>query len=131
MVSLPGSAPTVLRGRVGLSLLVRHGYVLRSASDTPGDWWLETTQYVYLVSEVGGPGYVAYHWHPLGRSSTTTPHLHVPTTIGALDLADAHLPTGPVSLPAVLRLAITELGVRPMRADWREVLDAAERALAD
>ena len=41
-------------------------------------------------------------------------------------LSVAHVPTGPVMLEAVLRLAIQELGVRPARTDWLAVLDATQ-----
>jgi hypothetical protein len=32
-----------------------------------------------------------------------------------------------VALESLLRCAIAELGVEPLREDWREVLDASER----
>ncbi len=41
----------------------------------------------------------------------------------------AHLPTGPVALPAVLRCLIADFGDRPLRADRSAMLAAAERAL--
>jgi hypothetical protein len=31
----------------------------------------------------------------------------------------AHIPTGIISLPAVIRLAISEFGVTPLRDDWQ------------
>ena len=73
---------------------------------------------------------LSYHWHPNGRSRVKTPHLHVGGRTTPVDLSKAHLPTGFVTLPAVIRMTITEFGVEPLRADWRDVLAEAERALA-
>jgi hypothetical protein len=42
-------------------------------------------------------------------------------------LKGAHLATGRVALESLLRCAIAELGVEPLREDWRKVLDASER----
>lgn len=38
-----------------------------------------------------------------------------------------HLPTGRVSIEAVVRFLIQELDGEPRREDWEEVLDDAER----
>jgi hypothetical protein len=73
---------------------------------------------------------IAYHWHARGASPIVWPHLHVSAPAGPLDLSRAHLPTGPVALSAVLRCAVGDLGVRPLRRDWAAVLVDAERALA-
>lgn len=37
----------------------------------------------------------------------------------------AHLPTGPVPLADVLRLAVESFQVEPLRRDWERVLTAA------
>lgn len=68
---------------------------------------------------------VSWHWHPYGRSSEHRPHLHVAYE----PVAGAHLPTGPVSLVDVLRVALVDLGTRPHWEDWQVVLDEAEAAL--
>ena len=65
---------------------------------------------------------LAYHWHPVGVSPVTAPHLHLGGQLMDVDVGKAHLPTGVVSLQAVLRLAIADLGVAPLRDEWREVL---------
>jgi hypothetical protein len=72
----------------------------------------------------------SYQWHPGGRSPVTWPHLHLGAgaEVGRTELASAHLPTGRVSIEEVLRLAITELGVEPLRDDWREVLERTQAA---
>lgn len=73
---------------------------------------------------------LAYHWHPQGRSPITTPHLHLGSGSGAIDLlTGAHLPTGTVTLVDIVRMAVGELGVRPLRGDWAAILDRAELVL--
>lgn len=74
---------------------------------------------------------LSYHWHPAGQSPVVTPHLHVACRAGNADLSKVHLPTGPVTLVDVIRCAITEFGVQPLRADWRAVLDRADQTLAN
>jgi hypothetical protein len=49
--------------------------------------------------------------------------------MGSEALARAHVPSGAVLLEDVLRLAIEDLGVRPARADWSDVLDATRASL--
>ena len=44
--------------------------------------------------------------------------------MGFAPLARAHIPTGTVQLFDVLRFGIADLGVRPLRADWRDILSA-------
>lgn len=66
----------------------------------------------------------------------TTPHLH----IGSVNIAhDApitpktfnklHLPTGYVSITAIVRFLIEELKVQPQHSHWSEILDDAQLAL--
>ena len=52
------------------------------------------------------------------------PHLHLgpAADIGRAALTTAHLPTGPVGLHQVLRLAIESFEVAPIRQDWDQVL---------
>ena len=65
-----------------------------------------------------------YHWHPRGNSPVATPHLHLEqgAQVGRTEIRDAHLPTGDVSMEAILRVLIEEMGVRPLRPDWDAVL---------
>lgn len=101
-----------------------------------------TAGYVADLLDEEGRLIVGYHWHPSGGRGVDFPHLHVgrqfsrpefPSGIrGRADrLVRAHLPTGPILLPVVLRLAIAELGVEPIRPDWAMVLDSAEAALRE
>lgn len=80
-----------------------------------------------------GHGAISYHWHPVGPSHVQTPHLHVKATRdmapGATAIEKLHFPTGPVSLAAIVRFLIDEVGIEPNRADWGRVLADAEIAL--
>jgi hypothetical protein len=84
---------------------------------------------------------VAFHWHPVGLSNVTDPHLHLssrlnPIELGRnrapLSLADMHIPTGFVTLEDVVRILITEFGITPRRDDWDALLrENREAALAE
>ncbi len=124
--ALQGGLPVSLAGGERLSLRVLLGYRVVVADDA---WWaVEVSSYVMGLDRVGAGELVVYHWHPEGQSPVRWPHLHVGAGAGARPpVLRAHLPTGsPVALPALLRLAITELGVEPRREDWEAVLAASE-----
>jgi hypothetical protein len=80
-----------------------------------------------------GDGALSYHWHPFGPSHVLTPHLHVKASRdmapGAAAIDKLHFPTGPVSLAAIVRFLIEEVGVEPNRPDWEHVLADAEARL--
>lgn len=63
--------------------------------------------------------FLAFHWHPQSRVSW--PHLHVRAGVEPA-LATAHIPTGRVPLEDIVRMLIDDLGARPLRDDWRDVL---------
>lgn len=88
---------------------------------------MRATAYLFAIGDDSGRELIAYHWHPQGPSRVTGPHLHVHADIqlGSAWLPKAHLPTGTVALQDVLRLAIEELGVEPLRDDWQAVLEAS------
>jgi hypothetical protein len=117
-----------LAGERELRLRASLRYVIQREEPRQGSWVADVAGYEYELQDVFTQRILAYHWHPLGRSTITSPHLHTRQTI-PIDLTRVHLPTGDVPLTAVLRLAIAELGVRPLRPDWANVLDDAERAI--
>jgi hypothetical protein len=43
-------------------------------------------------------------------------------------LVAAHIPTGQVGVAEFVGLLINDFAVRPLRRDWREVLQRAQRA---
>jgi hypothetical protein len=84
-------------------------------------WRVSSRAYDYRVDGQDGAELLSWHWHP--AATFKRPHLHV----AALDRRK-HLPTGRVSLEAVLRLLLVEFDVRPRRGDWEGVLAAGETA---
>jgi hypothetical protein len=88
-----------------------------------GPWKVQTRAYRYRIDREGEGELVSWHWHP--PMGVPFAHMHTPP---AAQLHGLHLPTGRVSLEAVVRLLLAELDVRPCRQDWREVLDEAEDA---
>ncbi len=94
--------------------------------DRPGTpWRVDTVEYYYSIHDSEEREVLLYHWHPYGRSAVRTPHLHLEqgAQIGRREILEAHLPTGDVSLNAVLRVLIEEMGVNPRRSDWESILD--------
>jgi hypothetical protein len=118
-------------GRRGeLLLRVRYGYRLVPHPGDSGRWTVVTAGYVYRVLASAEQPILSYHWHPEGLSSVTYPHLHIELGTSPIDLSKAHLPSGPISLVTVVRMTISELGVEPLRTNWREVLDRAEATIS-
>lgn len=110
-------------GQLSLSIILFYRII---ENDVPGKpWKIVTTTYYYTFADESSQEVIAYHWHPTQRSHAIYPHLHMESgaQVGRSDIANAHLPTGWVTLNDVIQLAITELGVTPRREDWLDVLD--------
>ncbi len=122
--------PVPLPGTSRLFLSVWLYYLVTESAQPRGRWVVRIAGYQYALYDVDSREILAYHWHPEGSSHVTAPHLHLGSgaEVGRRDLAGAHLPTGHVALEDVLRLAIADLGVRPLRHDWSEVLDRTRRS---
>lgn len=131
----------MLRGALGLRLVVRERLRLEIVeSEDParrGPPRVTNLGYFYELSAHDDREVLAFHWTPSAAApnAVTLPHLHIgpaivagQTTIRPRDLHKAHVPTGVVSLAAVVRLAIAEFGVVPLRAEWDRVLRAAAKA---
>jgi hypothetical protein len=103
-------------------------YAITRGEGERGAWAVRTTSYYYELLQPAERRIVAYHWHPQPPNRVKLPHLHVPQHTAPVDLSRVHLPTPRVALEAILRLAIDELGVEPIRDDWRAVLEQTERA---
>lgn len=116
--------PVPLSGRPPLGLEVSQFYCVEEDALAPETWTVRTAGYRFHLRLREGPELLAYHWHPDDPNPVKIPHLHL--SAGAQvqfdALARAHIPTGPVQLHDVLRLAIEDLGVRPLRPDWANVL---------
>jgi hypothetical protein len=104
--------------REALQLSVIHQYEAVRQDRT---WRISSRAYYYRVDGPDGVERLSWHWHP--AATFKRPHLHV----AALNRR-RHLPTGRVSLEAVLRLLLAEFDVRPQRPDWDAMLAAGEEA---
>ena len=130
VVTLGRGRPVRLRGDGRVSLSLIHAYRIIEDPGPRGPYRCSTASYYYGLDDEDGREVFVFQWHPAGRSPVTWPHLHLGAgaEVGRLDVANAHLPTGRVALEEVLRLAIDELGVEPLRSNWREVLDETQGA---
>jgi hypothetical protein len=114
-----GGAPAQLGGPYDAHLFISLSYVIEGGAR---DWAVRPTRYIYSLLAGPSTEILGYHWHPEDRSRVTSPHLHIYGQTTPVDLRKMHLPTSWVSLQAVLRLAIDDLQVSPLRDDWPSVL---------
>jgi len=93
-------------------------------------WSVRIVAYQYAILDQSEHEITAYHYHPDGESAVATPHCHLGAGAGAArtELSDAHLPTGPVPLTAVVRLAAEAFLAQPARRGWDTVLNAIEES---
>ncbi len=122
VLSFPTSGAVRLRGDANFRLSVSHWYTIAAAANQTGRWVAATVGYAYALRDRDDREVIAYHWHPTGAGSIAFPHLHVEGRRRSLD-RKVHLPTGQVALVAVLRCAVSELGVEPLRSDWQTILE--------
>jgi hypothetical protein len=126
-----------------LSLAIEHRYAIVEAGRGRDRWRVRTTGYSYRLSDVDRRELVVYQWNPdpASRSPVRIPHLHIGRSLDDPSLppdfrqrvgrlVKAHLPTGHVTLTAILRVAIEDLGVTPSRADWGALLRAADGVIS-
>ena len=128
IVALNQGMPVRLGGNARLLLLVSLHYRIVEDSASPGSWTVRIVAYYFTLADRDDREILAYHWHPAGRSNVTWPHLHLGSFSHGVGLSRAHLPTGCVSIEQILRLAIADLGVRPRRKDWADVLNRTQAA---
>jgi len=121
----PRERPARLQGPQRLLLRVRHDFSTAPDPNDPTRWAVATVGYAYSILHPDQRELLAYHWHVAGNSPIAFPHLHVGARAGATDLSNLHLPTGSIPLAAIVRLAIAELGVDPLRQDWPSILNTA------
>ena len=115
--------PVLLSGPSRLQLALRQYFVAVDSIQSSA-WQIQVSSYFYELLDSDGREVLAYHWHPRGNSPVATPHLHLEqgAQVGRTVVRDAHLPTGDVSLEAILRVLIVEMGVRPLRPDLESIL---------
>jgi len=145
-VTLGKMDPVLLKGEAPLHLTVGQRIrIIRTEdpSDVRGPFKIRTIDYIYLLATTDDDEIPNFQWTPEDRADETAnvvtfPHLHLgPALTGSKpqirpkNLHKAHIPTGRVSLEAVIRLAIVEFGVRPHRQDWDAVLQRTEAAFME
>jgi hypothetical protein len=113
---------------VGLEIGMR--YEIIEEPGERGPWKVRTRGYMYSVQTADGAEMLAYHWHPVGQSTETRPHMHLGSVTLQPDLVitkKTHIPSGGrISLESVLRLCVRELGVAAARDDWEQLLADSE-----
>lgn len=122
-----------LRGPHDLSLSVAQRYRIIEFEGPRGPWKVTTVAYAYVLQRGRGQEVFAYHWSPAGPGRVRRPHVHLGpgAEVGFEPLSGAHLATGRIALEDVLRLAIEELAVEPLRDDWSDVLDLTQAGYED
>ncbi len=109
-----GADPVLLPPRGKIRLSVEQHYEIVRATGVRGPWKIHTLTYVYGLYNIQQP-LVSYHWHP-STSDIRFPHLHHPAS------PRVHFPTRRVALEEVIRLAIREFGVEPLKKTWHRIL---------
>lgn len=95
-----------------------------------GEWKAMTRDYIYTVYEQTADRQLgarsAWHWHP-GSGGTPDPHIHVHAgdQIFGREVGRLHIPSERVAFESVTMFLVDDLGVRPERADWREITSSA------
>lgn len=94
-----------------------------------GPYKVSTRGYMHSLQTIDGAEVIAFHWHPDGKSDVQDPHMH----IGSTQLNPAgvitkkhHIPGRRMSVEEVLRYCIEQVGVEPLRPDWKPVLADSE-----
>lgn len=120
-------APVELQGESNVSLVVRHHYRIVEDSGPRGPWKVSTVGYLYsLKDSVHDQDIISYHWHPYTPPSYPHFHLGAGASIGRPEIVKAHLPTGRIALENVLRLALNDFHVTPLKKDWQEILNRTQ-----
>jgi len=111
-----------LRGSTPLLLVVKIGFRLTKLGSR--SWDAAITSYHCALEDQDEREILTCHLHP-HIAHVTFPHLHLgPGAMASRpELSTAHLPTGLVELRDVLRCAVRDFAVAPLRSDWADVLD--------
>lgn len=135
---LNGGDPVVLGGEWGISLSVGQAFrIIEDPEADSGPYRATTVEYWYQFEDQTGKQLLTYHWTPetADPQQRRYPHLHVGSSVidphGPFtpdQVSRLHVPTERVSLEAIVRFAIQELGVRPIRRDWEKTLSEGQDA---
>lgn len=81
-----------------------------------------TLEYIYSLSLADAELW-DLHWHPVGDSPETRPHLHA--SIPNAGSKRQHRPTGRMTFEDAVEWAILS-GVPPAREDWAEIIEGSK-----
>jgi hypothetical protein len=105
-------------------LLFNHTWeVIRDEGVVGGPFRVSSRSYRYHFIGADDKELLMYHWQP--DSGMTLPHVHM--TLPAHVTRRTHVPTGRMTIEAIVRFAIDELGATPQLGGWRERLGESER----
>ena len=123
-LTINGGQLVALGGPSQFMLGLQQNYRIVESEQSGTPWRVDVVGYDYVTYDAEQREVLLYHWHPRGNSPVSTPHLHLEqgARVGRPEVRDAHLPTGDVSLNAILRVLIEEMDVRPLRPDWESIL---------
>lgn len=129
-LTLGSGDPVPLRNPGQFSLRVSQTYRSGNLTSEISAYRVVVLAYMYALHDQSGSEVLSFHWHPRGRSPVTYPHFHLGAgaRVGRPELQGCHIPTGMIALEQVIRLAIEELGVEPLRDDWSDVLSEGQAA---
>ena len=123
-LTLNGGVSVALDGPSRLRLELQQYYRIVETGRPGALWMVDVVGYYYAIHDSEEREVLLYHWHPHVNSPVVIPHLHLEqgAQVGRAEVREAHLPTGEVSLNAILRVLIEEMGVRPRRSDWESIV---------
>lgn len=105
--------------------------IVKGTEIPTGPFSVHTRSYWYQFALDNDVELLAFHWTPgiQDPRQRTFPHLHIGAVLFSPDapilqgvLHKRHIPTGEISVEAIVRFAIEELGVSPLVSDWDNVL---------
>jgi hypothetical protein len=120
--------PIRLRSYDRFHLEIHHEFRVVTSTETSRAG-IQPIGYQYELNDAGGNEILAYHYHPMGTSPVTYPHLHAGQQDARLAHGKKHLPTGLVTLQQVIHCLITEFDVPPLRQDWADILAAGHSTI--
>jgi hypothetical protein len=115
------SAPVGRLFGTGLSLFFSQNYSVCQSSSGDQEWKVRTEGYIYRIDNESGNEMISFHWHP-SPDLLKYPHLHLKRTgsgVNRAELEEGHIPTGRVSVEAIVLFLERDLGVKPKGDDWR------------
>lgn len=133
---LSRGAPTPLDCDPAVHLVVGQQFrINRDDRFEAGPFRVSTVEYCYRFETPSEEELFTFPWTPEKQGAEVTrPHLHIGNRLMSDTAPQAlpnvyrlHVPTGSVSIEAVVRFALEDLGCSPSRNDWRSILDDGEK----